>query len=561
VRISDILYERKEPSKTKRSNSHDDSHSERFDGSLTNLARALAKDGRVKHSRYLDWQRPFLSKTRYMCGRQCSKKLWQTVYNPEPVGEPLPGTLKGMGIEVGIKARLLWPGGVLVEEFNHRDYDEAIRCTNGLIADQTVAAIFEATLVYDGVLVRVDALERLPDGRWRLNEVKSSTRVKDDHLDDVALQAYVIAGNDLNLADAYLVYINDKYIRDEEIDWNALFCREDVTENVLPLLAEVPERIANMHEVLCSTEAPDIKPSRHCFRPHDCEFWQPCNADKPKDWVFHIPRISCADFDTLELSDVVSMKDFPDNFPLNSKQQRVVDVAKTGKVYRSPELAKLLPLLTPPAGYLDFETFNPAIPIYPNTRPYQRIPFQLSWHFNDGSGSLIHADFLAEGGTDPRREFSETLLRVSEQFPGVIMAWSQFEEKVIRDMSELFPDLAQRLAALLYRIVDLLQIVRDHVAHPDFRGSYSMKTVAPAVAPEITYGDLDIADGGDASAAFYRIVADHTLSPEASDGLRQCLLNYCHRDTLALARVHDWVIQGAQHELSNADRRNEKSCK
>jgi len=69
-------------------------------------------------------------------------------------------------------------------------------------------------------------------------------------------------------------------------------------------------------------------------------------------------------------------------------------------------------------------------------RPYQRIPFQWSWHYNDGSGSLIHTDFLATGWTDPRREFCETLLRVSGQFPGVIMAWSQFEEKVIRDMAE-----------------------------------------------------------------------------------------------------------------------------
>ena len=183
------------------------------------------------------------------------------------------------------------------------------------------------------------------------------------------------------------------------------------------------------------------------------------------------------------------------------------------KVYRSPELAKFLPLLAPPASYLDFETFSPAIPIYFNTRPYERIPFQWSWHHDDGSGSLIHAEFLANGETDPRREFSETLLRVSEQFPGAIMAWSRFEEKVIRDMADLFPDLAERLIALLYRIVDLLQIVADHVAHPDFQGSYSMKAVAPALAPEITYGDLDIADGGEASAAFYRIVADSELAP------------------------------------------------
>jgi predicted RecB family nuclease len=161
----------------------------------------------------------------------------------------------------------------------------------------------------------------------------------------------------------------------------------------------------------------------------------------------------------------------------------------------------------------------------------------------DGNGSLIHDEFLAEAETDPRREFSETLLEVCEQFPGVIMAWWQFETKVIRDMAELFSDLAERLTALLYPIVDLLQIVRDLVAHPDFHGCYSMKAVASALAHEVTYGDLDIADGGEASAAFYRIVADLPQSPETRDGLRQSLLKYCHRDTLALARVHQWLIQ------------------
>jgi Domain of unknown function(DUF2779) len=285
------------------------------------------------------------------------------------------------------------------------------------------------------------------------------------------------------------------------------------TENVIPFLAGVPERIAEMHAVLSLREAPDIRPDRHCFRPYDCEFWRRCTEDKPQDWVFYIPRLSSASFDTLESGGVVSMKDVPNDFPLKPKQQIVVDAAKSGKIYRSPKLVKLLPLLAPPASYLDFETFSPAIPIYPNSRPYQRIPFQWSWHHDDGSGSLIHAEFLAEGETDPRREFSETLLKISEQFPSVIMAWSQFESKVIRDMAELFPDLAERLTALLYRIVDLLQIVRDHVAHPDFLGSYSMKAVAPALAREVAYDDLDIADGGEASAAFYRIVADLRQSP------------------------------------------------
>jgi Domain of unknown function(DUF2779) len=305
----------------------------------------------------------------------------------------------------------------------------------------------------------------------------------------------------------------------------------------------VQKPFSEMHTVLRLLEAPDVRPSHHCSKPYDCEFWQRCTSEKPKDWVFYIPRISSGSFDRLERSDVVSMRDVPTYFRLTPKQQRVVDVAKSEKVYRSPELANILRPLASRACYLDFETFSPPIPIYLNTRPYQRIPFQWSLHYNDGSGSLIHADFLANGESDPRREFSETLLRASEQFPGAMMVWSHTEANVIRDLSELFPDLAEELTTLRDRIVDLLRIAQDHVAHPDFQGSYSMKKVAPAVAPEVTYDDLDVADGRDASAAFYRLVAGPTLSPQALDELRQSLLKYCQRDTLALARVHQWLMQ------------------
>jgi hypothetical protein len=176
VRISDVVYSQAKSLKRNRQSSQLDVPSDRFGRSLSNLARALTRDGRVKHSEYLHWSRPFLSKSRYMCGLQCSKKLWQTVYDPEPVEEPLPGTVKGMGIEVGIKARLLWPGGVLVDDPKHHDYDEAVRRTKALIADPTVPAIFEATLVYDGVLVRVDALET---PRWPLAIERSEVKHQD----------------------------------------------------------------------------------------------------------------------------------------------------------------------------------------------------------------------------------------------------------------------------------------------------------------------------------------------------------------------------------------------
>jgi len=161
VRISEILHRNKTSTKRNRARLQVDWHPVRSSSDLTKLTRELTKDGAAKHSWNLNWRQPFLSKTRYMCGRQCSKKLWQTVYEPEPVEEPLPGTVKGMGIEVGIKARLLWAGGVLVDT-KYDDYAEAIKRTKALIADLTVPAIFEAALVYDGLLIRVDASNASP---------------------------------------------------------------------------------------------------------------------------------------------------------------------------------------------------------------------------------------------------------------------------------------------------------------------------------------------------------------------------------------------------------------
>jgi hypothetical protein len=228
-------------------------------------------------------------------------------------------------------------------------------------------------------------------------------------------------------------------------------------------------------------------------------------------------------------------------------QQGVVKAAQTGEVWRSLSLASVMAPLVPPISYLDFESYSPAIPLYPGTKPYDRIPVQWSCHHDDGT-RLSHFEFLAHGGTDPRREFAETLLEILEGLPGPIIVWHHFEESVIKEiaqeLAELLPDLADRLRAILARIVDLLKVTRKHIYHPGFRGSYSLKSVLPAVAPDLNYDDLDVANGGDASATFYRIAADPTLSNADRIRLRHALLAYCGRDTIALMRVHRWLMEG-----------------
>lgn len=460
-------------------------------------------------------------------------------HDPEPRSEPEPGTILAVGTEVGVAARLLVPGGVLIEE-GPDQHAHAVERTQALIADPNVTAIFEAAFAFDRVLMRADILERMPNGNWRLAEVKSSTRVKPEHLHDIAIQAYVITGSGLTVEEMQLVHVDTSYVRGEgDIDWQSYFEREDVTAEVRDLLPSIPEEVARMHAILALPVAPEIRPSGHCFSPFPCEFWDRCTADRPDDWIFYLPRLKAARFGELDADGIESMRDIPVNFALTPGQRRVVDAVVSGQELISDDLCDALVPLGPSASYLDFETFSPATPLYPGTRPYQRIPFQWSVHHDDGAGDIRHSEFLADGGVDPRRDVAENLLQVIEQFPGPIIVYSGFEASVLRDLAGFLPDLSERLFALIDRISDLLPILRTHVSHPEFLGSYSIKAVAPALVPGFSYDDLDgVVDGSDASAVFYRLVSDRSLSNENRIGYRQALLRYCERDTLALLSVH-----------------------
>jgi predicted RecB family nuclease len=434
---------------------------------------------------------------------------------------------------------LLVPGGVLVEEGPDR-HAEAVERTRHLIADPAIAAIFEAAFAFARVLIRAEILERLPSGGWRLAEVKSTTRVKPEHLHDLAIQAYVIAGSGLTVEEMQLVHVDTSYVRAENgIDWQAYFEREELTGEVRDLLASVPERVVEMHAILGMPTAPEVRPSGHCFSPFPCEFWDRCTAGKPADWIINLPRLKATRFAELDANGIESMRDIPPDFPLTPGQQRVVDAMLSGQEFISDELPKALAALAPPASYLDFETFSPAIPLYAGTSPYQRIPFQWSMHYDDGAREVRHFEFLADGDVDPRRDFAKTLIQAIGHTTEPIVVYSPFEASVLRDLARLFPDFYGPLFAMIDRMLDLLPIVRTHVTHPEFLGSYSIKAVAPALVPGFSYDDLDgVADGNDASAVFYRLASDPSLSDEGRNRYRQALLEYCGRDTLALMYVH-----------------------
>jgi len=483
-----------------------------------------------------------------MAGQHCSKKLWQSHHDPLPYMPSEPGTATYMGSIVGEKAHALFPGGVLVDD-PPWEHDEAARKTRALMETTDAPAIFEAAFDHDGVRVRVDILERFPDGAWGLSEVKSSTGPKDEYYEDIALQCHVVVGCGVSISSAELIHVNNTYIRGEAgIDWHGFFRRLDVGGDIEPLLGVIPDVIKTHYETLDKLSPPDIEPSLHCSKLWGCDFWNRCTSHKPEDWVLHLPRVGSL-FETLSSQGIEAVSDIPETFPLTNQHAIIREVLVSGKEYVSPDLWKALENLGPPAFYLDFEAMQPAIPLYPGTRPYQRIPFQWSLHYLDDLGKLSHQSFLADGATDPRREMSEKLISALGQGEEPVLVYSSYEKGVISDLAALFPDLESPLNGILKRLKDLLPVVRSHSYHPDYQFSFSIKTVAPALAPHLDYGQLEtVAEGMAAAAAFERVVTGDFLEGENAEILRQALLQYCHHDTLAMVEVHQALRERANSQ-------------
>ena len=481
-----------------------------------------------------------LSKSKYLAGLQCEKRLWLRCREPGLAAEPDAGTLAAMkmGDEVGKRAHLLFPGGVLVAE-EHWRHAEAMRRTKELLRDPNVPAIFEAAFEHEGVRIRVDVLERLGDGRFGLREVKASGSVKGHHLDDLAVQYFVLEGCGLLLGSVELVRVNRGYVRGEgEIDWPRFFTREDCAAQLASRLSTMPGQLEAMHALVAGDAAPAVEPGRHCGKPFECEFWEHCTRDKPPDWIHYLPRLRAPQREALRQAGHERIALLPVDVALTPLQARVRDALRSGRPFVSEALGEALRALAPPLWYLDFETMNPSIPLYAGTSPYEMIPFQWSLHRLEPDGELSHHEFLAAGREDPRRACAESLIAALAADDAPVAAYTRFEQTQIAGLMRVFPDLDDALDDISERLVDIHELARAHVYHPNFRGSFSIKTLAPALVPGFGYADLEgVAEGAAASAAFLHVVRGE-LEPSEELRLREALLAYCKRDTLALVEVH-----------------------
>jgi predicted RecB family nuclease len=475
---------------------------------------------------------PRFSKSKYLSGLQCPKRLYLEIHSPELAGEIDEGTQArfDIGTEVGALARGCYPEGVLVE-VEHFKVTQGLRRTAELLTDPSVPAIYEAFVQFANVLVRADILERVRSNRWRVIEVKSTAQVKEEHLDDLAIQSYVLTGAGLKLDAPLLMHINTGYVYPGgDLDLRQLFVCEDLTREVANRQAHIPGRLAEMRRVLTASMPPAIEPDYHCGDPYECPFWDHCTENKPARWVFYLPGGSRT-FQKLVGLGVQTIDAIPPAFPLTDGQRRM----KENVEWVGRGLKAALGAIRYPVHHLDFETLGPAIPVYPNTRPYQTIPFQWSNHIETRDGAVRHGEYLCSGKEDPREEFTVALLR-SLGKTGSICTYTNYERTILTGLAEALPVLRRDLHRVIDRLWDLHPIIKENYYHPGFEGSYSIKSVLPAVVPHLAYDDLEIQEGTMAGLQYYRMIFEVTDEGEGAR-LRTALLKYCERDTLALVEL------------------------
>jgi Domain of unknown function(DUF2779) len=505
---------------------------------------------------------PRLSKSRIMAGLQCHKRLWLETYRRElMVYGDATNAAFAQGNEFGELARQLiaavdgrsGEAGHLIAAVE--DPAQALKDTAAALDAHRV--LFEPAFRYDGVFVRVDGLIRHNHGdaepSYTMVEVKAASSVKPQYIRDAAVQTWVLRGTGLNVTRIEIGHVNTDFTYNG-FSYNGLLKREDITAQVEQALLQVDSWVLAQREMLRSAQAPDIAMGGQCRTPYPCPFIEHCTAATHS--ALNAPDAPVcppsAEFPVMLLpgvkGKVLARKLRAQGFEdlLTIPAEKLEEFAFVQTVYRSgqawhdaPAAHALLTAQPKPWGYLDFETISPAVPLWADTKPFAHWPFQWSVHVETPASSptglnYCHHEFLDLSGNNPTALCVESLLAALDGMSTVWAYNAAFERQAILRMAHVQPQHKAALTALADKLQDLIPIVQACYYHPAMQGSYSIKSVLPAIAPELNYHHLQgVQDGNAAQGAFFEAV-NPNCTVERRAELDTQLRAYCALDTWAM---------------------------
>lgn len=479
-----------------------------------------------------------ISKSLYCNYVQCKKMIWLNKYKKEEYVETKNDSVMENGNEVGDLARSYFGNYSLVK---YNDVLIKMIMETKEYLKQKKKIICEASFKFDNLFSSIDILKVDEDG-VSIYEVKSSTLVKDIYKDDASFQAYILRKLGYNVKSVNIMYLNSDYVLKDKLDLSKLFNIEDITKLSIKKEKEIEENVKEINKILDSEEEVDEDIDVHCFKPYDCPFFKYCSRHLKENNVFEVRGLNINKKIELYKKGVIDFKDLL-NEKLNKNYLEQIDFKINN---REPKINKekikeFLDTLKGPIYFLDFETYQDAIPKYEGQRVYGKVPFQYSLHYYDKDNNLKHKEFLSKEDIDPRRLLAEQLVKDIPKDVCVLAYNMSFEKTVIKELAELYDDLRDDLLKINDNIKDLMVPFkyRDYYVK-EMDGSYSIKYVLPALfkdEPSLNYHNLDLVHNGSEAMDTFKKLGSY--SKEEREKVRESLLKYCELDTYAMVKIYE----------------------
>jgi hypothetical protein len=404
---------------------------------------------------------------------------------------------------------------------------------------------FEETFLDGNFQARADVIARYPDeGVLDIYEIKSASSVRKEDIYDAAFQRLVVEASE-NVRGVYLVHLNKDYIRQGKLNLDELFLSVNVDEEVEAILEEVRVSREMAWEVTLQ-ETPDEIDT--CLNPKDCPCPSICHPDLPDFPIYDLPYLSRNKKLDLKSQGIISIYDIPADFNLSDNQALHRQAVNKGSpLIDLGSIQEELDLLEYPLNFLDYETYNPGIPIFDGYHPWEHIVYQYSLHIQSGPGGKIeHHELLLTGEGDPGPELVRTLAEVLPGTGSVIVWYKPFESSRNTEMAERYPAYRDFLIGVNDRIYDLMEVFRKgYYVDQGFKGSASIKNVLPVFLPEFEgeYEKMEISHGEGAMLAWAGIQSGEIPLNQVGD-VRNNMLAYCKLDTLAMVKIWErlWEI-------------------
>ena len=485
--------------------------------------------------------------------------MWMRTYKPEEAKEDAGAEARfAQGNMVGDLAMQRYGDFVEVTTYNEDgslDLTAMIDRTAEEMSKGT-SVICEASFSVAGNYCAVDILRKTDTG-WAIYEVKSSSfsvvdgKMKDleKYVPDISYQKWVLTQCGVNVTGTYLVCLNKDYVRHGDLDMQQLFVEIDMSEMISEEYVQVPTLVDEAMTVINSEQEPEQDLHEGCNKPYACAFLDYCKR------IHGVPEDEPTVFNVGGMTFGVKLKHyragritFTDlkNEKLTPNQRRQIECELNQSSHINVDgIRDFLDKLSFPLYFLDFETMQDAVPQFEGAKVYGQIPFQYSLHIRHSreDDHYEHREFLAPSdGSDPRRALAEKLCTDIPKDVCTLVYNQVFEKGRLRELAELYPDLAEHLLNIREHIIDLIEpFSGGHYYVPAMAGSNSIKSVLPALFPDepsLNYHNLSelCQNGGDAMSIFPRI---QSMSPEDAAAAREALLRYCELDTWAMVMVWD----------------------